>query len=157
MRTILDAPCGDLHWLSRVDLPIQHYIGVDIVDELIEGNRRHHAQPRRSFLTADITKDALPVADLILCRDALIHFSYEDIFRVFRNFSRTGASYLLTTSFPATHANRNIFTGAGWRHLNLEIKPFCLPPPVSIIHDAYNREDQIVGLWLMSDVPTSPQ
>jgi hypothetical protein len=68
--SILDAPCGDHHWMSHVGLAAS-YVGVDIVPELIERNRRQY--PGRKFLLADIVSDDLPPADLILCRDALVH------------------------------------------------------------------------------------
>src|SRR5258705_8660567 len=34
VRTLLDAPCGDFHWMAALDLPVEHYIGVDIVPAL---------------------------------------------------------------------------------------------------------------------------
>jgi hypothetical protein len=71
--SILDAPCGDHHWMSHVGLAAS-YVGVDIVPELIERNRRQY--PGRKFLLADIVSDDLPPADLILCRDALVHYSF---------------------------------------------------------------------------------
>src|SRR3954453_10803029 len=34
-RTLLDIPCGDFRWMSQVELPIERYIGADIVDAVV--------------------------------------------------------------------------------------------------------------------------
>ena len=36
VHTLLDLPCGDLHWMSRIELPIERYIGGDIVPERVD-------------------------------------------------------------------------------------------------------------------------
>ncbi|HYV34294.1 MAG TPA: hypothetical protein VE988_01235, partial [Gemmataceae bacterium] len=40
ITTLLDAPCGDFNWLKESVLPVQYYVGVDVVPELIRNNRR---------------------------------------------------------------------------------------------------------------------
>ena len=76
IRTMIDAPCGDFHWMSRLDLGLERYIGVDIVAELIELNRqKYRIEAVREFRVMDLVRDRLPAADLILCRDCLVHLS----------------------------------------------------------------------------------
>ncbi|MBE3065278.1 MAG: class I SAM-dependent methyltransferase, partial [Spirochaetes bacterium] len=118
VRSLLDLPCGDFYWMSRVDLDIDKYIGADIVEELIGANTR-------TFIVSDVTKDALPTVDAIMCRDCLVHLSFEDIQRAISNISRSGAAYLLTTTFVDRATNSNIRTGQ-WRPINLEKPPFSL-------------------------------
>jgi hypothetical protein len=84
---ILDAPCGDHHWMSHVGLAAS-YVGVDIVPELIDLNRRRY--PGQEFLVADIVSDDLPRADLILCRDALVHYSFGKALEMLRNPEPSG-------------------------------------------------------------------
>src|SRR6266446_2969208 len=36
IRSILDIPCGDFFWFKEMSLPIERYIGGDIVQPLIE-------------------------------------------------------------------------------------------------------------------------
>src|SRR6185436_2077071 len=38
-RTLTDAPCGDGFWITQTDLGLEHYLGVDIVPELIARNQ----------------------------------------------------------------------------------------------------------------------
>ncbi len=66
-QSLTDAGCGDFNCMHTVDLPGIKYIGVDVVSDLIERNRRAYGREDRSFLVADITKDRLPAADVVLC------------------------------------------------------------------------------------------
>jgi hypothetical protein len=124
IQTLLDAPCGDFGWISRIDLPIKNYIGADIVPEVIAKHNEQSAalanetkQTHYQFLVLDITKDQLPEADLMLCRDCLVHLSFADIHRFLENLKKSNIKYLLTTSFPDRSENQDIATG-DWRTLN---------------------------------------
>ena len=35
VATLLDLPCGDYSWMRTLDLPVRHYIGADLLPELI--------------------------------------------------------------------------------------------------------------------------
>jgi hypothetical protein len=136
--------------MRRVPLGSVQYIGADIVQELVEGNRQFETE-RIKFVRLDLLTDALPKADLILCRDCLIHLSYDDISRALGNIRQSGARYLLTSTYPARKYNHDIATG-GCRAVNLEIKPFKLPPPLRLINEEYSEggvavPDKSLGLW----------
>ena len=66
---LLDAACGDFNWMKELQFDFEQYFGVDIVDEIVARNRALHNRKDRSFLKLDITRDDLPQADVILCRD----------------------------------------------------------------------------------------
>lgn len=117
-RKLLDAPCGDFNWIEEVADSVPEYVGVDVVPELIEANLRRHLTARRSFLCADLTRDPLPPADVILCRDCLVHFSHRDAWSALENFRRSGSRYLLTTTFLDRAENARIRTGE-WYPINL--------------------------------------
>jgi len=151
VRTLLDAPCGDFNWIGAVADSIERYVGVDIVDELIARNVQQHTNERRTFLCADFTRDALPRADVILCRDALVHFSFADGHAALRNFRRSGARYLLATTFIGHERNANCRTGS-WRMLNMERAPFRFPPALALIDERRVMDDgrdsgKRLGLW----------
>jgi hypothetical protein len=157
IRTLLDAPCGDYNWLGHFDLPIEHYVGVDIVPALIANNRAKTASSRCRFSVADIVCDALPRADLILCRDALIHLNTAEVFATLRNFKRSGSTWLLTNTWPAHPDNIDIATG-DWRTLNLERAPFSFPPPARTIDEKCFVEggayrDKTLALWDLAMLP----
>ncbi|MGH8131319.1 MAG: class I SAM-dependent methyltransferase [Steroidobacteraceae bacterium] len=151
-RSMLDAPCGDFNWLSQVPLDVE-YFGYDIVGRAIASNTQRYGSDRVRFVRGDITSSRLPRVDLILCRDCLVHLSYSDAFLALRNFLRSGARYLLTTTFPG-RANRDIVTGA-WRPLDLERPPFKFPKPARVINEVCTEssgsyQDKSLGLWDLS-------
>ena len=157
-RVLLDVPCGDFGWLSKTDLEIGEYIGADIVAAIVEQNRnRYGDDPRRRFVQRDITKDDLPRADVVLCRDCLVHLSNDDVFRAFRNLDRTGSRYVLTTTFVDLEGNSDIASG-DWRPLNLRKAPFNLPTPLAVILEDCTEEggayaDKALALWEIGALP----
>ena len=156
VRSILDAPCGDWNWLKSAPFEVEQYIGVDIVKELIEKNQHLFGNNSTSFTCLNLAEDLLPRADLIFCRDCLVHLSYNDIHKVLTNFKNSGSKYLLTTTF----ANRDQNSDLGddiWRTLNLELPPFNFPKPLKLINEKcseYNNKfpDKALGLWLLESL-----
>jgi hypothetical protein len=157
IRSLLDAPCGDFHWMRALELDLGSYVGMDIVPELIERNRREHASSSVSFVLGDLIADLLPRCDLILCRDALVHFPVTDVHAALENFRRSGSTWLLTTHFVGDRANEDIRLG-DWRPLNLERSPFGLPRPAEAISERLESlypewSDKRLALWRLSDLP----
>ena len=157
-RRLLDVPCGDFNWMSHVDLSGIEYIGGDIVQPLIEANRERYESPARRFMKVDVINGPLPQADVILCRDCLVHFSFANIIAAFQTMKSSGAEYLLTTTFPAREVNKDIVDG-DWRPLNLEQSPFLLPAPIEVIVEGCTQEggayaDKALAVWRVADLPT---
>lgn len=135
IRSILDAPCGDYNWFQHVDRGKNvSYIGGDIVSDLIDKNNEQYRDATTSFQKLDITTDPLPKADLLICRDALFHFSDKDIMRVLTNFIDSEIRFILTTSHTECRKNFDILTGQ-FRLLNLEKPPFNFRDPLFAIDD----------------------
>lgn len=157
-RVLCDAPCGDAGWIGGCKLDVD-YLGIDIVPALIAANNRRLAQGELAgrFLTADITRDELPRADLVLCRDCLVHLSFANIDRAVARFRASGAQWLLTTTFPEWEANADCEDG-DWRALNFERPPFNWPAPRELINERCDEgeggwRDKSLGLWLLGDLP----
>jgi hypothetical protein len=151
MRVLLDAPCGDFNWMCRADLASVRYIGADVVAELIASNRRSFERTDREFIVADVVHDALPAADLILCRHLLIHLSFRQGLAALANFRRTGAAYLLATTNPAVRENREIVRTGGFRPVNMERPPFALEAAVETLPDPQGPDDPtVLGLYRLN-------
>jgi SAM-dependent methyltransferase len=154
IRSVLDIPCGDFNWMQHVDLNGVDYTGADLVETLIEVNKQKFASDKRRFLVLDLTNSALPEADLILCRDVLVHLNERDIFRAFRNIKQSGAKYLLMTNFPDQTANQELGQDY-WRPINFQLPPFNLPAPLSGINEGEKDEDfqdKSMCLWKIQDL-----
>ncbi|MEA2830289.1 MAG: hypothetical protein QOF22_1037 [Bradyrhizobium sp.] len=149
--SLLDAPCGDFHWMRHVQWPAGfRYIGADIVPDLVIENRRKY--PGVEFLELDILRDRLPDADAWLARDLMIHFPDEAIRNALSQFRRSKICYLLATTYPNALKNTDIKYGQV-RHLNLCAPPFSLPPPFTILReDDDSNTGRVIGVWRRSDI-----
>lgn len=134
ITSMIDAPCGDYSWMSVTDLPsIQKYVGGDIVEFLIKANQEKY--PNHKFKQIDLTQDILPNVDLLFCRDCLLHLSFEDIDKVFKNISRSNIKYVLLSNWYEDAENsRDIQTGEA-RYLNFLESPFNFTQPIDSITD----------------------
>ena len=134
ITSMVDAPCGDYSWMSVTDLPsIQEYIGGDIVDFLIEANQAKY--PNHVFKQIDLTQDTLPDVDLLFCRDCLLHLSFKDIDKVFKNISRSNIKYVLLSNWYEDAENsRDIQTGEA-RYINFLESPYNFAQPIDSITD----------------------
>ena len=142
VRSLVDAPCGDCSWMSRIAPALDSYVGIDIVRPLIEENQRRY--PQLSFRCADLTRDPLPAADAIHCRDCFQHLPTRLILSALRNFEASGARWLLLTTNTDVKAYEDIVIG-GFRPINVLLPPFNFPPPVAEIpEDSVGRT---LGLW----------
>lgn len=161
IKSIVDIPCGDFGWLRKTDLPVETYIGADIVEAIIHNLQGIYQGSRTGteyrFCVLDLTQSNLPKVDMVLCRDCLVHFSYKSIAKVIDNLKRSGATYLLTTTFTELPGNIDIQDG-DWRPLNLEAAPFRFAKPEKIINEKCTEvdgaySDKSLGLWKIASLP----
>jgi len=155
-RVLLDAPCGDFTWMQHVDLEGIDYIGGDIVASIVAANERQYSSDSRRFVELDLTRDALPKADVLLCRDCLVHLSYANIAAVFANIVRSEIRFVLMTSFPGRGDNADVRDG-DWRPLDFEAPPFSLPSPqLTIVEQCEEEEgsywDKSLLAWRAEDL-----
>ena len=139
VKTVLDAGCGDWNWMGKIDFGEIKVTGCEIVEALVAQNRKKYGS---RFFVADITSDPLPMADLILCRLVLNHLSFANIEKALKNFSASGAAYMLITHYPNEEQNIEK-TDGDWRPLNFSLAPFNLPEPL----DAIGEENGSLSLW----------
>lgn len=159
IATLLDVPCGDFHWMSRVDLEGIDYLGGDIVAELVARNREEHGREGVRFERIDLLADVLPRVDLVLCRDVLVHLPFAAIRTAVANLKASGSTWLLTTTFPGRGPNRDIVMGH-WRPLDLGAPPFDWPAPVELVNEGCTEPDEkggiyaekSLGLWRLEDL-----
>jgi hypothetical protein len=157
VKTFLDAPCGDFHWMRAVKTPPgMRYIGGDIVPALVAATKAKHGDATHDFIRLDITQCPLPKADLWMCRDCFFHLSYADIARALRAFAQADIPLFLVTSHidpkDDRFANRDINTGDA-RPIDLLAAPFHFPEPVERFDDWVPPFSvRIMGLWTREQV-----
>jgi hypothetical protein len=162
VHTITDAGCGDFHWQPLVPgLLDTHYLGLDIVDDLVKlNNARYAARANIHFQHCDITRDPSPPADLVIARDSLVHLSTAHVQAALANIISSGSALLLATTYPGL--SRNLDTDGGhWRPLNLTLGPFHLPEPLEFINTDYtdggrHHPGNGLGLWTIESLLDQP-
>ncbi len=132
------------------------YTGADIVLGVIQQNSKDHSSTSRTFIVKNLIAEDLPAADLVFCRDCLVHLSFTDIQSAIRNLCRSGARYLLTTTFTERTENSDIVTDQ-WRPINLALPPFSFPPTLQVITEGceeYGNEfaDKSLALWTVESL-----
>jgi 2-polyprenyl-3-methyl-5-hydroxy-6-metoxy-1,4-benzoquinol methylase len=144
-KTLLDVGCGDFFWMQHVTID-QNYVGIDVVESVIDTNTKLYGRLGRDFATRDATIDELPDADVVLCREVMFHLSFDDVLKLLRNVLSKKRSYLIATSDRQTAFNSDIPT-SDFRLLNMETWPLKFPPPVREIDDSAVFPRRIVGVW----------
>jgi SAM-dependent methyltransferase len=144
IRSLVDAPCGDFAWMQHIVGALGSYVGADIVPAAVAANQERFGRPGVRFVCADLTRDALPRADAILCRDCFQHLPTRMIQAALRNFSMSGARWLLLTHNEDVRAYSDAPIGS-YRPINFRLAPFNFPAPL----DAIDEDDKgrKLALW----------
>ena len=142
IHSMLDLPCGDLYWMSQIDLQNLKYIGGDIVPDIIQENQA--------------IEDKLPTVDLIFVRDCLVHLEEQQIIDAIKNIVNSGSVYFSTTTYPKITENQKPVNKDRWRQLNLTLPPFSLPEPIKYLDDSCSSisldVDKCIGVWRTDDL-----
>lgn len=155
INTIFDCPCGDWTWMQilRPEMSNIQYTGGDIVEKLIENNKKMFQYPNTEFINFDITKDKIEYYDLIICRDLLFHLTFAQALAALQNIKNSNSKYLLITSYTDRTNNIDINTG-DWYPINLEIKPFNFPHPLLIVNEQWSAcPDRSLFFYQIDELP----
>jgi len=149
--SVLDLPCGDWTWMSKVNLGKIKYMGCDIVNEIVDINNRKYSNDNIKFSKKNLINDELPEADFILVRDLLVHLKSTDIVSCLDNIKKYNYKYIAITNFPYLLKNANTFYGDRWRPINLNLSPFNLPIPDYVLSDkstiGHCGSQKTIAIW----------
>lgn len=123
--TILDLGCGDFRVGKTLINDDVRYIGVDVVQGLINHNRKHYQSANVSFYQCDIVNDNLPDADIVLVRQVLQHLDNESIVKILDKI-RKYKICLITEHHTRGNPNEDKTTGFSIRKggIHLDKQPF---------------------------------
>ncbi|MBU2922763.1 class I SAM-dependent methyltransferase [Winogradskyella psychrotolerans] len=130
--TVCDLGCGDFNIGKQLINYTKKYIGIDIVENLIERNKTLFKAENLEFHCLNIVKDELPKTDCVILRQVLQHLSNTEIQKIIKKLSHY--KYLiLTEHLPVGNftPNIDIISGQGIRikknsGVNLLEAPFNL-------------------------------
>lgn len=114
--TVCDLGCGDFNVGKELVPYTEKYVAIDIVENLIDRNKRLYQTDNLEFQCLDIAKDDLPVADCVILRQVLQHLSNAEIQSVVTKLARY-QYIVLTEHLPLGDfiPNKDIISGQGIR------------------------------------------
>lgn len=113
---VCDLGCGDFNIGKHLYHHTKKYIGIDIVESLIQRNKTLFAEPHLEFLCLDIAKDDLPPADCVMLRQVLQHLSNAEVLAIIKKLAKY--KYIILTEHLPTGdfiPNKDIISGQGIR------------------------------------------
>ena len=97
---VVDLGCGDFNVGLKLRKYCKNYIASDIVQELIERNKKKFKKFNVDFRVLDITKNELPEAEVCFLRQVLQHLSNTSILCFIRLLKKKYKYILITEHFP---------------------------------------------------------
>ena len=145
IKSLLDMPCGDFLWIHKIIKERNiDYLGIDIVEELIEKNKIKYKNKNFNFENHNIINFSTNKEfDLILIRDLFIHIKNFDISKIIQNVKRMNFRYVALNSYD-NKINKDVIVGQH-RKINLLIEPFNLKPPIYSFKD--HGEDKFIFIY----------
>ena len=166
IKRLIDASCGDFNWMKSIVDNLDVYKGVDVVKDLVDSNNYKYLSKKVSFDCCDIVESFDyngKKFDMILCRDALVHLTFDNVKKVLENFKKSGIKYLLMTHMCDCPTNIEFLENIEnskidiWHPINFTINPFNMDKPIDVIMDNaesydlpminYIGTDKSLSLW----------
>jgi SAM-dependent methyltransferase len=125
IHSVVDAGCGDWEFSQAIDWKDIDYKGYDIVESVIEGDRKKYGKPGVQFFVANVVDADLPPADLLICKHVLQHLPSADVLKFLQQLPKYKHVLLVdsVSSVTLSAPNRDIAAGA-FRELDVTQPPF---------------------------------
>jgi hypothetical protein len=133
--SVVDLGCGDFRVGRRIAHQAIHYVGVDVVEPLIQANQSRYTADNIQFRCLDIIADELPRGELCLVREVLQHLSNDQILAILpklKKFKWVIVTEVQLAAADAREPNRDKPAGPQTRVLwdsfvDLAAPPFSVP------------------------------
>jgi SAM-dependent methyltransferase len=126
---VLDIGCGDWAFSRYIDWKNMNYTGIDVVKSVVELDQQRFGAHNITFIHGDFLTMELPEADLLICKDVLLHLTNADI-SIFLEKIKDKYRYCLITNDiikggeTVISTNRDLSNRGENRPLDLNKPPF---------------------------------
>lgn len=157
ISSIVDLGCGDFNIAKSYVHLVEKYVGVDIVDELIEYNTRHYGKTNIKFECLDIVEDELPDGELCLIRQVFQHLTNNEIRAVIKKLDKYRWVIITEDVYSKQNAieyNKNIDFDRKTRRqkqsgVYLEEAPFNME--VEVLHKYTHKDNAEMVMYLLDN------
>jgi SAM-dependent methyltransferase len=123
IRSVVDVGCGDWEFSRLIDWTGVDYLGLDLVEPVIEANRKAFATSSIAFEVATVG-EPLPPADLVVCKDVLQHLPIAVVADYLAEFRQRFKHVLVTNDvYPDADTNAECPLGSS-RAIRPDLGPF---------------------------------
>lgn len=127
ITSVVDAGCGDWEFSQSIDWTGIDYKGYDIVESVVEADRKRFEAPNIHFFAANMIDTELPPADLLISKHVLQHLPSEAVKKFMTQFGKYRHVLLVDGVDPITLSSSNPDIAAGdYRDLDITAPPFNL-------------------------------
>ena len=127
ITSVVDAGCGDWEFSHALDWKGIDYKGYDVVESVIARNKAKYSAPNIHFFVADIVKEDLPPADLLVSKHVLQHLPTADVTTFLGQLEKYRHVLLTNTVWQTTMSAENADIAIGeFRPLDPTRPPFNL-------------------------------
>lgn len=125
VTNIVDVGCGDFQLFRQFEFEPAEYLGLDVVNSVVERNRREFGTPDVRFEDMPTDLASLPEADLYILKDILIHLDNVSSLELAASAVSKSKYTIFVNNFSHDVAeyNREICTGE-FRAVDVTLAPF---------------------------------
>jgi 2-polyprenyl-3-methyl-5-hydroxy-6-metoxy-1,4-benzoquinol methylase len=125
IKSVVDLGCGDWEFSRVIPWGSIEYKGFDVVAHVIESNIQKYSKKGITFAVIDATKEELPAADLLICKDVLQHLSNLDVAKIITQFKKYKYCIITNDVYEHTLSSNNADIERGdYRPLDITAAPF---------------------------------
>ncbi len=100
---VLDIGCG-VGWIAKsINWGDCEYLGIDVVESVVEQAWENTGRGKLDFLSIDATSHPLPTANLVLMKEVTQHLDIATVHRLLKNVSHCGAVLHTSIVGPYNH------------------------------------------------------
>lgn len=147
IETILDVGCSNGRDFELFDWKGRNYIGIDIIESALPRTIEKNGTRSTTYFCLDFLESPLPKADLVLCKDVLMHLCHEDVKKALQILRQYPVAVIVNDNqnkILRFLVNNEIATGK-YHCLDLQAFPYFLEPSDAI---SYSTPQSIKDILL---------
>jgi SAM-dependent methyltransferase len=137
VRSVVDYGCGDWQFSRLINWNGIRYLGLDVVDSLIDHHTKTYRTENIRFSPLNDELAELPEADLIIVKDVLQHWSYRSIVSFLPKIAKYRFALITNCVNPFGPTQFFDIPDGAYRPLDLTLQPFSLP--MARVYEFTNR------------------
>ena len=147
IKSVVDIGCGDWEFSQHINWKGINYKGYDVVKKVVDRNQKKFGNSNISFYHADVSQISFPKADLLICKDVMMHIPNQSISAILSQLSKFKyciiTNDVLRSTLSSTNPELSTVDG-GFRALDITQPPFSIKAKKVFIYRYGNVAKKVV-------------